>query len=187
MNEDNYSSAKKISIRILVVVTVLVCMFTAGYAAVVLSDTVEDNYFHTGTVEINLNDGKPVITADEFLFEPGMTVVKDFFLENKSTWAVYYKLYFSNVEGALGDVLEISIYPKGEPENVLFSGVMSNMTRLKVRAAKDDALDIGEKMDLTIAFHYPEEAGNETQELELSFELCADAVQTKNNPEQQFE
>ena len=48
-------------------------------------------------------------------------------------------------------------------------------------------IHIGEKMDLTIAFHYPEEAGNETQELELSFELCADAVQTKNNPEQQFE
>ena len=186
MNQDNYSSAKKISIRILVIVTVLVCMFTVAYAAVVLSDTVEDNYFHTGTVEINLNDGKPVITADEFLFEPGMTVVKDFFLENKSTWAVYYKLYFSNVEGALGDVLEISIYPEGEPENVLFSGVMSRMTRLRVKAA-EDALAVGEEKWFTIAFHYPEEAGNETQELELSFELCADAVQTKNNPEQQFE
>ena len=186
MNEDNYSSAKKISIRILVIVTVLVCMFTAAYAAVVLSDTVEDNYFHTGTVEINLNDGAPVIKPDEFLFEPGMTVVKDFFIRNESTCDVYYKLYFDNVKGDLGKVLEISIYPRGESNNVLFSGVMSRMTRLRVKAA-EDALAVGEEKWFTIAFHYPEEAGNETQALELSFDMCANAVQTENNPNKEFE
>lgn len=69
----------------------------------------ENNRFATGTVKINLNDGQPVIRENEFTFEPGMTVKKDFFIENESTVSVYYKLYLENVTGDLADDLLITI------------------------------------------------------------------------------
>ena len=33
---------------------------------------VKDRHFDTGVVKINLNDGNPVISEDEYLFEPGI-------------------------------------------------------------------------------------------------------------------
>ena len=67
-----------------------------------------NNLFHTGEVKINLNDGKPVIREHEFLFEPGMTVRKNFFIENDSTWDVYYRLDLDNISGGLAEVLTVT-------------------------------------------------------------------------------
>ena len=53
--------------------------------------------------------------------------------------------------------------------------------------AADDVLRLHERRELTISFHYPEEAGNGGQAQYLSFDLKADAVQTKNNPNRLFE
>ena len=50
----------------------------------------------------------------------------------------------------------------------------------------DDTLRLQERRSLTVYFHYPESAENRTQNLTLSFDLCADAVQTKNNPNKLF-
>ena len=50
-----------------------------------------------------------------------------------------------------------------------------------------DILKLHERRELTISFHYPEEAGNGGQAQYLSFDLKADAVQTKNNPNRLFE
>ena len=50
---------------------------------------VPQNRFTTGTVAIDLNGGKPILTEDEYLFEPGMTVNKDFTLSNTGTADVY--------------------------------------------------------------------------------------------------
>ena len=38
-----------------------------------------------------------------------MTVEKSFYIQNNGTWAVYYKLYFNQVEGNLGHVLHVTI------------------------------------------------------------------------------
>lgn len=110
----------------------------------------ENNLFHTGIVKINLNDGKPVIEEHEFLFEPGMTVEKEFFIENQSTWDVYYKLYFEDIEGGLADVLEVSVR---DGDKVLLSGKMSDMTKDNVGAA-DDILKLNERRILTVTFHF---------------------------------
>ena len=142
----------------------------------------ENNLFHTGIVKINLNDGKPVIEEHEFLFEPGMTVKKDFFIENQSTWDVYYKLYFTDVEGGLADVLDITVK---DGEKILYSGKASDLTKESVGAA-NDVLKLNERRNLTVYFHFPEEAGNSTQNLVLTFSMSADAVQTKNNPNKLF-
>ena len=182
MNNDR-NTAKKLTGSIVTVVLLAICLCITTFALVWATVSVDNNLFHTGTVKINLNDGKPVIEEHGFLFEPGMTVKKDFFIENNATWDVYYKIYFDNVEGDLADVLEITIK---DGDRVLYSGKATHLNRYGVRAA-DDTLKLKERRDLSVYFHYPESADNSTQNLTLSFDLCADAVQTKNNPNKLFD
>lgn len=179
---NNNTTAKKLTGSIVAVIVLAVCLCITTFALVWATLSVENSLFYTGMVEINLNDGKPVIEEHEFLFEPGMTVKKDFFVENQSSCDVFYKLYFENVQGGLADVLQITVT---DGEKTLYQGTPKDLNRTDVAAA-DDFLKISEQRDLTVYFHYPETAGNETQETSLTFDLCADAVQTKNNPNKLF-
>ena len=176
-------TAKRLTGGIIAIVALAVCLCITTFALVYASVSVENNLFHTGRVKINLNDGKPVIREHEFIFEPGMTVKKDFFIENDSTWDIYYRIYLENVSGGLADVLEITVK---DGDRALYSGTASELTRQNVTAA-DDTLKIGQKRDLTVYFHFPEDKGNETQNLDLTFTMCAEATQTKNNPNRLFD
>lgn len=176
-------TAKKLTASVAAIIVLAVCLCITTFALVYSAVAVEDNLFQTGEIKINLNDGKPVIEEHEFLFEPGMTVEKPFFIENQGTWDVYYKLYFDKVEGGLADVLEVEIR---DGSAVLFAGKISDLTKERVGAA-DDILKFKERRELTVSFHFPEEAGNTAQNLYLSFVLKADAVQTKNNPDRLFD
>lgn len=175
-------TAKRLTGGIIAIVVLAVCLCITTFALVYESVAVENNLFHTGEVKINLNDGKPVIREQEFLFEPGMTVEKNFFVENNSTWDVYYRVYLDKVSGGLADVLNITVK---DGDRVLYSGTANELTKQNVSAA-DDMLKIGQRRDLTVVFYYPEESGNDTQNLDLTFTLCAEATQTKNNPNKQF-
>lgn len=181
MNTD--TNAKKLTAGIVTVVILAICLCITTFALVWANVSVENNIFRTGAVEINLNDGKPIIEEHEFLFEPGMTVKKDFFIENLSTWDVYYRIYFDNVGGGLADILEIRIM---DGEKLLFSGTARELVRENV-AAPDDVLHLNERRELSVYFHFPEDAGNNTQNLILTFDMCAEAVQTKNNPDRLFD
>ena len=132
---------------------------------------VPQNRFTTGTVAIDLNGGKPILTEDEYLFEPGMTVNKDFTLSNTGTADVYYKLYFRDVSGELADVLEVTLT---DGSDVLYTGTLAGLTRSTAAT--------GQARTLQASFHCPENTGNAAQQARMSFVLCADAVQTKNNP-----
>ena len=180
---DNRKTAKKLTGSIIAVIVLAICLCITTFALVWATVSVDNNLFHTGKVKINLNDGKPVIEEHEFLFEPGMTVKKDFFIENQSTWDVYYKLYLDNVNGGLADVLQITVK---DGEKTLYQGTAENLKRNAVAAAVD-VLKIKERRELTVYFHFPEEAGNSAQNLTLTFDMCADAVQTKNNPNKLFD
>lgn len=176
-------TAKKLTGGIVAIIILAVCLSITTFALVYASVSVENNLFHTGVVKINLNNGEPVIQEHEFLFEPGMTVKKDFFIENESTWDVYYKIYLDNVSGGLADVLTVTIR---DGEKVLYTGTANELTRQNVIAA-DDTLKIGQRRSLTVIFHYPEDKGNDTQNLDLTFTMCAEAAQTKNNPNKLFD
>ena len=176
-------TAKKLTASVAVIIVLAVCLFMTTFALIYSTVAVENNLFQTGEIKLNLNDGKPVITEREYLFEPGMTVEKNFFVENQGTWDVYYKLYFDNVEGGLANVLDVEIR---DGDTVLFGGKIADLTKEQVGTA-DDVLKLNERRDLTISFHYPEVAGNSTENQYLSFDLKADAVQTKNNPSRLFE
>ncbi len=181
--QTEHKTAKRLTLSVVIILLLTFCLAITTFALVYSMVAVENNLFVTGTVQINLNDGKPVIKDNEFLFEPGMTVKKDFFIQNESTCDVYYKLYFTNVSGGLADVLEVRIC---DGEKVLFAGTPNELNRKAVGAA-DDLLRLNEKRELQIYFHFPEEAGNTAQGLFLSFDFTADAVQTKNNPDRVFE
>jgi len=127
-------TAKKLTGGIVAIVILALCLCITTFALVYASVSVNNNIFHTGEVKINLNDGKPVIQEHEFLFEPGMTVVKDFFVENESTWDVYYRLYLDNVSGGLADVLTITVK---DGDKTLYSGTANELTRQNVLAADD--------------------------------------------------
>lgn len=173
----------------LILSLVLLAALLAGlcvttYALVRLSVEIPDNSFTTGKISIDLNGGEAVIQEDEFLFEPGMTVVKPFYLQNNSTWPVYYKLYLENVKGGLATVLDVTILDSDG--NVLYSGTPAELSREAVEAV-DDELGINQRREFTIRFYFPTERGNEAQNLNLSFNLSAEAVQTKNNDLKQFD
>ncbi len=173
---------KKIYGMIITIVILSICLCITTFALIYSALSVEYNIFQTGTVRINLNDGKPVIEEHEYTFEPGMTIEKNFFIENQSTYDVYYRLYFDNIEGSLADVLNVQIRNN---DTVLFSGKVSQLTKAKTNAA-DDILKQNKRRNLTISFHYPEISGNESKNAYLTFDLIADAVQTKNNPDRLF-
>ena len=97
----NSKTGKKLTGGIIAIILLTVCLAITTFALVFASVSVDNNIFKTGEVKINLNDGKPVINEHEFIFEPGMTVKKDFFIENDSTWDVYYKIYLSDVSSFL--------------------------------------------------------------------------------------
>ena len=181
MSEKETSKKLTVSVIILIILSVALCITT--FALVWATVSVDNNMFHTGIVKINLNDGKPIIEEHELLFEPGITVKKDFFIENQSTDDVYYKLYFGDIDGLLADVLEITIM---DGDRILYSGLIKELTKRNVGVV-DEALKVNEKKNLTICFHFPENVGNSAQNLYLSFSMNADAVQTKNNPNRVFD
>ncbi len=180
---NNSKTAKKFTLSIIWVILLAVALSITTFAIVYSMVSVESNLFTTGILQINLNDGNPIITQDEHLMEPGATVKKDFFIENQSTCDVYYKLYFQNVSGGLADVLIVTIY---DGDTVIAEGTPSELTRENVKAA-ETPLGMGEKKELQISFHFPENAGNSAQDQTLSFDFAADAVQTKNNPDKTFD
>ena len=183
MGNKQNKTAKKLTRAIILAVFLAICLCITTYALVMAHVSVKENRFQTGSVNINLNDGKPVIEEHEFLFEPGMTVKKDFFIQNESTCEVYYKLYFDKVTGGLANVLEITIQ---EGDKILYRGKAASLSNANVAAA-DDVLGVGERRNLTILFHYPEGADNSGQNQTLTFELSAKAVQTRNNDKKEFE
>lgn len=178
------SKKRKLSISIVAMVLLCFCLCITSYALAYAVIKVDDNSFQTGGIGIDLNHGEPVITADEFLFEPGMTVEKPFYIQNNGTWAVYYKLYFNQVEGNLGHVLDVTILD--EEGEVLLSGKLAELTKGNVPAV-ESVLEVKQRQDLTVRFHFPETAGNSMQSGSLTFELSAIAVQTKNNKGMEFE
>ncbi len=176
-------TAKKLTASIALLIILATCLAITTFAIVYSIVSVESNLFATGFLQINLNDGKPVITQDEHIMEPGATVKKDFFIENQSTCRVYYKLYFQNVSGGLKDALIVTIY---DGDKMIARGTPSQLTRDEVAVVRTP-LEIGEKKKLQIYFHFPENAGNSTQNQSLFFDFAADAVQVKNNPDGRFD
>ncbi len=173
---------RKISGAVVAIILLSLCLAASAFALTYETVSVESNIFRTGKVKININDGAPIIDSGEYLFEPGVTVVKDFFIENQSTWDVYFRLYFDNVSGDLADILEITLK---DGDKVIVNGTARGLENF-TGAVAEEPLSVMEKRYITAVFHYPETAGNAGMNATLAFDLCVQAVQTKNNPDKEF-
>lgn len=177
------ATAKKLRGSVVAVAVLAACLVIATFALFYSAVSVRESLFHTGEIGIDLNGGEPVIREEEFVFEPGMTVAKDFYVENDGTWDEYWRLYLDDVSGGLADVLEVTVSDGGE---VLYSGTATGLSGRQSAVAGDGALAVGERRELTMTFHYPEVAGNGGQGQSLVFSVRAEATQAKNNPDVQF-
>ena len=163
-----------VALTVLLSIALAVTTLAIGYSLA----EVPNNTFRTGTIKLNLNDGRPVIQRT-VRYEPGATIQSTFTLSNEGTWEVYYKLYFSEIHGDLAKILDVTIAEQNG--NTLYQGKMEDLIRRNVRVS-DSRLAVGQCKTFTIKLHFPEQSGNRYQDTDLTFLLCADAVQTKNNP-----
>ena len=177
----NKNISKMFAINIITIVILFLCLCVTTYAATRKSASAE-GFVQTGEVQININDGIPVIKKDDVLFEPGMTIKKNFFVKNEGSCDVYFKVYLDNVSGELADILNIKIL---DGTSVLFDGTPNQFTEFNTSVA-ENILKENEKKDLTIVIHYPEICDNLGQGYNLTFDLCAKAVQSKNNVNKDF-
>ncbi len=180
---NNSKTAKRLTASLISLIVMAVCLAITTFAIVYSMVSVDSNLFSTGSLKINLNDGVPIITEGDCLVEPGATVQREFFIENLSTDPVFYRFYFKNVTGGLADVLIVKIC---DGDKVLVEGKPNEITQKNVPAA-EEALGIGEKKVYQISFYFPTESGNVTKNKTLEFDLAADAVQTKNNNNREFD
>ena len=187
MNNSEKETLHKLTAGIVTFIVLCICLTITSFALVYAIVTVEDNVFETGFVDINLNDGEAVINDSNLYFEPGMRIKKDFFIENKGPRAIYYKLYLNALTGELAQVLRIKIVDKTDANNitVLYDDIADKLRRFNVKAV-DRPLDSGEKRELEIEFYLEDGASNDFQNSNMTFDLCADAVQMDNNPDKEF-
>ena len=175
-------TVRRLTVSIIAIILLTAALSVTTFVLVVSTVSTEGHRFGTGSVRLNLNDGRPVISGGECVFEPGKCFEKEFTVENRSTCAVWYKLYFSNVDGAMANAIEVELR---DGETVLAAGRLSELTEENT-AAFAEGLEIGERKTLTVRFRFDEAAGNDLMNVLLSFDFSARAVQAKNNPDRKF-
>lgn len=164
------------------VAILVLCLAISTFALSYAKVTVKDNVFLTGTVSLDLNGGKPLITDGEIRFKPGCVEYKDFYVQNTGSDSLYYKFWFSNIDGELAKYIDIKIM---RGDNIIAEGKLNELNRSN-SVSVDDALSPGELRVLTVVFHMSENAGNRLQNKYVEFVFYAGATQAKNNPDRQF-
>ena len=180
MNLKRLTSKLTVSV---IAITVLFASLCATTLALIYETLIaHEAEISTGKVDIDVNGGAPIITEGEFEFEAGTTVKKTFYIQNNSTCAVYYRLYFSDISGMLADAMIVTV-SKGE--TALYTGRIRDLT--EKGETTDDILRENERRELSLTLYLPETVGTSLAGETLYFTLCADAVQVPNNNNKVFE
>ena len=180
MNEQNLK--KKLTVMIVTVVLLSLGLAITSFALASSIAQVRNNRFAMSMgVELAINDGQPVVDVTDMVYEPGGTYVSEFPIANLGTFDVWYRVYFTDVNGALKDYITVTI--KEADGTVLCKGTMSELSSDKVAVS---SLAAGEKKTLTIEFYFSSEAGNAAQGQSASFNITANATQKQNNPNKDF-
>ena len=180
MNEQNLK--KKLTVMIVTVVLLSLGLAITSFALASSIVSIRNKRFSMSMgVELTINDGKPVVDVTDMVYEPGGTYVSEFPIANLGTFDVWYRVFFTDVNGALKDYITVTI--KEADGTVLCKGTMSELSSDKVAVS---SLAAGEEKTLTIEFYFPSEAGNATQGQSVSFNITANATQKQNNPNKDF-
>lgn len=180
---DEKKLRKKLKIMVVTVILLVFGLTTTSYALAASIAQVRSNRFAMSMgVELDINDGRPVIDVTDVLFEPGGTYHGEFTVENRGTFDVWYRVYFTDVAGELKD--DITVTVKEKNGTVLCHGVMSDISVDKV---KTSSLLAGEEKVLDIEFNFSSDVDNSAQgTTAVNFNITADATQKPNNPYMDF-
>lgn len=180
MNEQKLK--KKLTVMIVTVVLLSIGLTMTSIALASSIAQVWNNRFTMSMgVELAINEGKPVVDVTDMVYEPGGTYQSEFPISNLGTFDVWYRVYFTDVNGVLKDYITVAI--KEADGTVLCKGTMSELTSDKVAVS---SLAAGETKTLGIEFYFSPKAGNTAQGQTVSFNITANATQKQNNPDKDF-
>lgn len=171
------SKRNKIITRVLFTISFLILLIIAVFAYM-LNYTNLETTIGTGTIDLNFNDGIVIFDDEDLNLQPGESVIKEMFIENVGTEDFYYRIYLENVSGDLADVTVVNIYD--ENDNLLQSIATSEFDSSSYFTT-DEIVTVGEIINLKIEIVFVEESGNTYQDENLSFDIVASAIQSKNN------
>jgi hypothetical protein len=206
MTANNKKTSRRLRRGMVTIVALALALTTTTLALATQIYETGSNRFTTGDVRIGLYDlyGKNLgLSGDALIqtnnFEPGATFCRSFEIKNETSNEFYYKFYFTfpnGIDGSLANVLQVSItdrvadgipYSNLRNDQIIYPWtLMSKLTRDQTDAIEAALAGYGSR-DFTIWFHFPEEATNETQNLKVSFNFTAEAVQVRNNTNRQFD
>lgn len=174
---------KKAYGHILIISILSLMLIVTTYALVLSLVSVDGNLFETGRIEIELNGGKTVFDGSDINLAPGISTEKSFTIQNTGTADVYYRIYLENVAGPLQEVLEFKIY---DNDKLLYSGAAKDLNK-NTPCIGDRSLEVGQTHTLKAVVTMSEQADNNYQLQEITFDITADAIQVKNNSQKVFE
>ena len=176
---DERKLKKKLSFMVAIVVLLVFCLTVTSFALASSVVQVRNSRFAMSMgVKLDINEGMPVVDVSDVLYEPGGTYKSEFSVTNDSTFEVWYRIYFTNVEGALKDDITVTVKEKGEGGAVLCRGTMNELTSDKVAIS---SLKEKETKILCVEFYFSPDADNSAQGQTVSFNITANATQMKNN------
>ena len=165
---------------IIVLLVMLIITTLALFSSIAEAD---GNVFQTAQVKISLNGGEKIFHDDDFQLSPGSSIEKSFTVKNESNVEAYYRLYFENVNGPLENAVEFQIY---DGDNLIYQGKPAQLVKTDPCLAPR-SLQAGETHTLSIKAVMLDASGNTYQNAYLEFDVAADAVQVRNNPDKKFD
>jgi len=174
---------KKIYLNMASIITLFSLLAVITYALFYFTLTIEDNFFETGFVKINFNNGERVFDENDLALAPGDSIKKPMTIKNIGTGSIYYRIFLENVDGNLKDAIVFNIYDEG----VLVKTVVTADFTFDNAFVSDVSLDVDEQKDYMVEAVMSSDAGNNYRDNYITFDFIARAVQSKNNPDKEFE
>ncbi len=180
---NNSSVQKKVWKSIVAIILLFLMFAVTTYALVSSYLSVNDNLFETAKVDIDLNNGVPIFTQNDFALEPGRSNMKRFTITNNSTVDVYYRIYLNNIDGQLQDALTFEIR---DGDEVVYTAKMDDFNQ-DTPFISNEVLSVGETKILSAVVIMDPKSGNRFQSESCTFDVVASATQVRNNPTKVFE
>ena len=190
--------SRRLTVSVILIVLLLAAL-SATTLALVFEYLESDVTITTGTVSVAMGDTEAtaaegnttaVLDGASFLMEPGATHRAEIVVKNTGSGEAYFRVYLQNFGNfvALADATTLTVVRQdgaGRDAEELYSGPMSGLSRATAQAS-EKTLAAGETATVSLYFHMPADVGNASQNVSVTFDLCAEAVQTKNNQDASF-
>lgn len=219
MSASNNNILKKLTGSVVVIIILSVCLTITTFA-LATSLTISGNLtISMGNIGVRFVDDEGKETTDPIVeidaLGLGDTITRDFQIQNTSSAAIYYILYFENVQGEMAKLIDVTIT---HDDTVLFEGKLADITeeyakrtvgtvaseiamqvaegvpveQIKVNPYRlEPATEDGERtgvLPLRATFHLAE--GSDLTGIsigELTFDISVKAVQEANNEFAEFD